>query len=109
MQRWEPAGGDTDTDLSLESTSNANTSFSKTNTSWDQFEVNERLYGVKTDYDETMYTTPIDRSGPLYKQRLAEAERIARDIESSNAMTLHVAEERGIVTADDSGVNEEDK
>jgi PAB1-binding protein PBP1 len=64
---------------------------------------------VKSDYDENIYTTTIDRTNPLYKQRLANAERIAREIENSSAMNSHVAEERGYVVGDDSGMDEEDK
>lgn len=76
---------------------------------WDQFEANERLYGVKSDYDENIYTTTIDRSNPLYKQRLAQAEKIAQEIVESNALTAHVAEERGQTNPGDSGMDEEDK
>lgn len=76
---------------------------------WDQFETNERLYGVKSSYNEDLYTTTIDTSSPLYKERAARAERIAREIEKENAMNAHVAEERGQVLPDDSGVDEEEK
>lgn len=76
---------------------------------WDQFAANERLHGVKTDYDENIYTTTIDRSHPLYKQRQANADRIAREIEAGSALSAHVAEERGLAVPDDSGLDEEDK
>lgn len=71
--------------------------------------MNERLYGIKTDYDENFYTTAIDRSSPLYKQRSAAAEKLAREIEASSAMNAHVAEERGLTLPDDSGANEEER
>ncbi len=64
---------------------------------------------MKSDYDETIYTTSIDRSNPLYKQRAAAAERIAREIESGSAMNAHMAEERGLEMADDIGMDEEQK
>ncbi len=79
------------------------------NGTWDQFEANERLYGIKTDYDENQYTTVIDRSDPLYKDRSARAERIAREIEASDATNAHVAEERGVARMDDSGIDEEER
>ncbi|KAF3936465.1 hypothetical protein ABW19_dt0207485 [Dactylella cylindrospora] len=79
---------------------------------WDQFETNERLFGVKSDFDENIYTTKIDTSHPLHKQREAAAARIAREIEQSTGsgagLSAHQAEERGL-KVDDSGVDEEDK
>ena len=77
---------------------------------WDQFAENERLFGLKTDYDENIYTTAIDKSHPQYKERLAAAERKAREIERSVASTSHVAEERvmDFVGGDDQR-DEEDK
>lgn len=78
---------------------------------WDQFEENERRFGLKTDYDENIYTTKIDKSHPQYKQRLAQAEKKAREIERSATTNSHVAEERirDNLTADDKGGDEEDK
>lgn len=79
--------------------------------SWNQFEANERLFGVKSDFDENIYTTKLDRSHPEYQRRAAEAARIAAEIEAQSASGLnsHIAEERGIVVPDDSGMDEEDK
>ncbi|KAL1836156.1 hypothetical protein VTJ49DRAFT_5491 [Mycothermus thermophilus] len=76
---------------------------------WDQFAENERLFGLKTDYDESIYTTTIDKNHPQYKERLAAAERKAREIERSAPVTAHVAEERimDFVGGDDR--DEEDK
>ncbi|KZF25565.1 hypothetical protein L228DRAFT_266030 [Xylona heveae TC161] len=99
LQRWEPSA-DSEVDMSLESTTGA--------AGWDQFEANKRLYGLESDYDETMYTTSINRNSPLYHQRAAHAERIAQEIESGNTTNAHVAEERGIKLPD-SGLSEEDK
>ena len=78
---------------------------------WDQFAENERRFGLRTDYDETIYTTAIDKAHPQYKQRLADADRKAREIQNMAAMTSHVAEERVMDFAggDDKGGDEEDK
>jgi len=50
-------------------------------TNWDQFKVNERLYGVSTTYDEELYTTKLNRDA-IPKEQREKAERIAREIES---------------------------
>lgn len=76
---------------------------------WDQFEANERLYGVKTGFDESQYTTTIDKSHPDYKRREAKATRLAREIEGSSAMNSHVAEERGNILPEEHGADEEAK
>jgi PAB1-binding protein PBP1 len=77
---------------------------------WDQFAENERRFGLTTDYDENIYTTTIDKSHPQYKQRVAEAERKAREIERSAATNSHVAEERIADNVDGTdGVDEEEK
>jgi PAB1-binding protein PBP1 len=100
LQRWEPDTKDVDPNMSLERSSGV----------WDQFATNERLFGLKTDYDETIYTTAIDTAHPAYRQRVALADRTAREIEKSAPVTSHVAEERQmdfVGGADDR--NEEDK
>ena len=77
---------------------------------WDQFATNDRITGKKSNYDETMYTTAIDRSNPEYAKRAARADRIAREIESSAATNSHVREEREANNPlDDQGLDEEDK
>lgn len=77
---------------------------------WDQFATNERLFGLKSDYDENIYTTTIDKNHPQYRERMAAAERKAREIERSVPVTAHVAEERimDFVGANDQR-DEEDK
>ena len=77
--------------------------------SWDQFAVNEQKYGVQTTYDENMYTTAIDRSNPQFKQRQAEADRIAREIEGSTSANPHVTEERRRDADREDGLDEEEK
>lgn len=106
MQRWVP-DENIGADLSLGSGGNKGAD----GAGWDQFEVNQRLFGVTTDYDENIYTTVIDKSHPEYNKRYAEADRKAREIERSAAYNSHVAEERikDNLTADDGGLDEEDK
>ncbi|KAK6153405.1 hypothetical protein DH2020_013044 [Rehmannia glutinosa] len=100
LERWVPAG-------------------------WDQFEANETLFGVKSTFDEKLYTTKLER-GPQMTELEREALRIAREIEGEETLDLHLAEERGIQLngnlemgeetrfssvyrgADDSGYNEID-
>lgn len=59
-----------------------------------------------------MYTTAIDKSHPKYRERMAAAERKAREIERSLPATSHVAEERQVDYKAGGGTgdeNEEDK
>ena len=70
--------------------------------SWDQFKVNQNRFGVKTTFDESIYTTKLDPSRSRYTKE--EADRLAAEIEgqvsSSNA---HLAEERGMELDDEVG------
>jgi len=99
LQRWT-SSANTDVDISLED--------SKSGGVWDQFQANEKLFGLKSDYDENIYTTRIDRSNPQYRQREAEAHRIAREIEGSSSTNAHQREERGIID-EDGELDEEEK
>lgn len=93
-------------DGSLEKSSNTNTG------GWDQFAANKELFGLTTDYDENIYTTAINRSHPQYRERIAAAEKKAREIERSVASTAHVAEERVmdyVAGSEPNDDNEEDK
>lgn len=83
MKPWQPAPDD-----NLE----ANLTSGGGGQHWDQFETNERLYGVRSDYDENYYTTALDRSHPTYKQRAAQADKIAREIEKGGSQTAQDAE-----------------
>lgn len=103
LQPWVP---DTNNafDASLEKSANS--------APWDQFAENERLFGLKTDYDENMYTTTIDKSHPQHRERIVAADKKAREIERSAAATSHVAEERMmdyVAGGENDGDNEEDK
>eukprot|EP00944_MAST-04C_sp_MAST-4C-sp1_P013514 g13514.t1 len=61
---------------------------------FDQFAVNERKFGVKSTYEETLYTTKLDKS-KLSKQQKQKAERQAREILSKSSTNVHVMEDRG--------------
>lgn len=77
---------------------------------WDQFDVNRRLFGVETSFDETQYTTVIDRSSEEYRRLERDVERLAAEIGGAGAgrTNVHLAEERGI-QVDDSQMDEEDR
>nr|GME10161.1 polyadenylate-binding protein-interacting protein 3-like isoform X1 [Ipomoea batatas] len=64
------------------------------NRGWDQFQANETLFGVKSTFDEELYTTKLER-GPQTRELEREALRIAREIEGEETRDLHLAEERG--------------
>ncbi|KAF7678272.1 hypothetical protein GT037_003653 [Alternaria burnsii] len=99
LQKWEPS--EVDPNMTLESTGRTG--------DWDQFATNERMFGVKSNYDENLYTTTINKNDPQYAERAARAEKIAREIEGSSATNSHVREERGGYTAADDNGDEEDK
>ncbi|KXN69727.1 hypothetical protein CONCODRAFT_85727 [Conidiobolus coronatus NRRL 28638] len=67
---------------------------------WDQFEANEKMFGVKTNFNEELYTTKLDRSAADFKERELKAQRLADEIQKSNTSNIHVAEERGQVGPD---------
>lgn len=58
---------------------------------WDQFQANETLFGVKSTFDEDLYTTKLER-GPQMSELEKEALRIAREIEGEDTRDLHLAE-----------------
>ncbi|KAI1373823.1 hypothetical protein F4677DRAFT_455806 [Hypoxylon crocopeplum] len=104
LQPWVGPTDSDGLDLSLEKSSGGSGP-------WDQFAANERQFGIKTTYDENYYTTAIDKNHPQYKERVAAAEKKAREIERSAAGTAHVAEERVMDHSggNDAGGDEEDK
>lgn len=91
LQKWSADDDDaataSPTTLSLDSRGGAK--------KWDQFETNERLFGVDTDFNEEDYTTKLDRSDPRFREKEARAAKLARDIEGSASGNAHIAEERG--------------
>jgi hypothetical protein len=103
LQKWVP-----DSPAAVEGSLESTASKSK-GVPWDQFAENERRFGIRTDYDENIYTTTIDKTHPNYKQRVAEADRLAREIERSTTTNTHVAEERITDNLTGDGGDEEDK
>ncbi|KAL2312716.1 Ataxin-2 [Schizosaccharomyces pombe] len=100
LRRWMPDPEDAGVPL-------AGLEESTDNVEWDQFATNEKLFGVKSHFDEDLYTSRIDRSHPKYKEKEQEADRIAKEIEGTVTNNIHIAEERGL-KVDDSGLDEED-
>ena len=85
LQKWSD-----DPDLSpIEGPSGAGGLESMTSTGgWDQFKTNEARFGLKTDYQDEMYTTQLDRSGKDFKEREREADRKAREIMNVSRIVL---------------------
>lgn len=85
LHRWLPEDGDVP---ALNTSDN--------NTQWDQFATNEKLFGLKTDFNEEIYTTKLDRNSAHIRANEANAERIAKEIMmASTGGNVHLAEERG--------------
>ncbi|PIA27736.1 hypothetical protein AQUCO_07600117v1 [Aquilegia coerulea] len=76
------------------------------NRHWDQFETNAALFGVKSTFDEELYTTKLER-GPQMREREREALRIAKEIEGEDTQDLHMKEERGFDFNEDFDIDEE--
>ncbi|KAJ1904136.1 poly(A)-binding protein binding protein [Coemansia sp. IMI 209127] len=105
LHRWVP-----DASESLEAIENDLGLTGDQSLSWDQFAINEKMFGLTTDFDEEIYTTKLDRTRPDYKEREREAIRIAQEIQSTPFLNSHVAEERTETVVDDNGaLDEEDK
>ena len=58
---------------------------------WDQFKANKELFNVNATYDENLYTTQLDTS-QMDAKKMAEAERIANEIENTATRNIHLAE-----------------
>ncbi|XP_043721584.1 polyadenylate-binding protein-interacting protein 4-like isoform X2 [Telopea speciosissima] len=100
LERWTPV----EDDLQLPELENI---FDNPwNRNWDQFETNEALFGVKSTFDEELYTTKLER-GPKMRELEREASRIAREIEGEETLDLHLAEERGFCFHEDFDIDEE--
>lgn len=113
LQKYDFGSGGSGADGSLEGGLESGGKFGNAKKSggtgaWDQFAVNERLFGTKTNFDEEMYTTKLDRSGADFRDKEKRAQAIADEILGTAATNSHQAEERGAVV-DDSGLDEEDK
>lgn len=61
---------------------------------WNQFEANEKQFGVKASFDENLYTIELDKKN-VNKKKQFEAERLAKEIEGQTTSNMHLAEERG--------------
>ncbi|KAK5575877.1 hypothetical protein RB653_007011 [Dictyostelium firmibasis] len=68
---------------------------------WDQFETNEKLFGVRTTYEEEIYTTRLDRDSDFYKTNQSAAEKKALEIENEKSGNIHLLEERGFIEGAD--------
>lgn len=94
LQPWLP-------DASIEMTT-LEESVRGTKSGWDQFALNEKQFGVTTDYKEDFYTTEYNPQKS--KISVAEAARIAAEIERGDHSTIkntfHVLEERGMEIGD---------
>ena len=99
LQKWEPADSGTEFDLSTENG----------HVGWDQFAAHKKMTGLESTYDENNYTTPLNRSRPGFDEAARRADQLAREIEGSSATNAHIAEERGLKSLDDSGLDEEAK
>lgn len=56
------------------------------NGQWDQFAVNEQLFGVTTDYNEDFYTTKLNKNTSDYKEKERKAQQIADEIQGVNGL-----------------------
>lgn len=92
---WLMAGSSNSVLSGLEDVNQSNPSHEK---NWDQFEANKKLFGVESNFDESLYTTRLDKSAiPTEKQ--LEAAKLARGIEQTKSNNPHISEERGQGTA----------
>ncbi|KAK8946030.1 hypothetical protein KSP40_PGU009776 [Platanthera guangdongensis] len=102
LERWTPDADDPECpelDNIFDGTWNRN---------WDQFETNEALFGVKSTFNEEIYTTKLMR-GPQTRDLEREASRIAREIEGEETYDLHLAEERGMQFHEGFDIDEENR
>ncbi|XP_061365138.1 polyadenylate-binding protein-interacting protein 3-like isoform X2 [Gastrolobium bilobum] len=76
------------------------------NRGWDQFETNETLFGVKSTFNEELYTTKLEK-GPHTRELEKKALRMAIEIEGEETQDLHRAEERGLHLNEDFEIDEE--
>lgn len=72
---------------------------------WDQFAENEKKFGVKTDFNMDLYTTRLEPEKSKYT--VAQAEKLAREIQSASSPNLHLQDERNQLALDDSGISDE--
>ncbi|KAJ3675133.1 hypothetical protein LUZ60_004175 [Juncus effusus] len=102
LEKWAPDGDDQDCLESLEQPAYSR----KWTRKWDQFETNEALFGVKSTFNEDIYTTKLVK-GPHMRELELQASRIAREIEGEDTDDLHLAEERGMEFLNELEIDEE--
>ncbi|KAF2072508.1 hypothetical protein CYY_006175 [Polysphondylium violaceum] len=73
----------------------------KSKVAWDQFATNEKLFGVRTTYEEELYTTRLDRESDFYRSNEILAEKKAAEIEGEKSTNIHLLEERGYIEGAD--------
>ncbi|UZJ55479.1 hypothetical protein CBS101457_004799 [Exobasidium rhododendri] len=76
---------------------------------WDQFAANEAKFGIKSNYEENLYTTKLDKSSRDYKEREKRADQLAKEIMNSSTNNIHVAEERNLTEEGEDAQTEEDR
>ncbi|RHN76231.1 putative LsmAD domain, ataxin 2, SM domain-containing protein [Medicago truncatula] len=76
------------------------------NRGWDQFATNKALFGVKSTFNEELYTTKLEK-GPRTRELELQALRIEREIEGEETQDLHLAEERGLHLDGEFDIDEE--
>lgn len=99
---WAPEEGDVAPSMTLEEEAAAvgqgakrasGSTWGKKSGQWDQFSANKELFGVDTKFDESLYTTKIEKGKMGITE--AEAARIAYEIQNQVSDNPHMAEERG--------------
>lgn len=60
---------------------------------WDQFEANQKLFGVTTSYDENLYTIAVDKNSKEYLSLESKAEALAHEI--THGTVGHHSDEEG--------------
>lgn len=88
LQKWS----DDPLDVPLESSDwgDAKTSSG----AWDQFAANEAKFGIKSNYEETLYTTKLDRSSKDFRERERKADQLAKEIMGVSQAQKDIAAQR---------------
>ena len=66
-------------------------------TDWNQFETNNQLFKVKSNYNENLYNAEIKEDEIPEHIRL-EAEKIEKELKATKSNSNHINEERGIIS-----------
>lgn len=101
LQKWGGGTGNDNQGIggledSLEGTTmgGSDSTFNSSGKGWDQFAVNEKLFGAKTNYQEELYTTKLDKSGADFKAREKRAIQLANEIQ--NVRERGIGDFRGV-------------